>query len=622
LSAPGRDTRAGPFAVTDDMTTGRAAYRRRVPVGDDRGATAVITAVVAVALFAAGALAVDLGNVYTRQARVEAVADQAALAAAAALPDPCAAVRAAAELLVEDGNAVLDDIAEEDVSTWEHMAEHLTDGDPANGTIRFYGPTDSYDPTDEDAGFDVPFGPSGQPVDPGDCAQPATRARLVGPSATVAVGLAAAVGVDPIDVAAAAGAALVAPLPVMPFAVAEECSAVGPRTYVVAPAEPVVLPTPDAPASFTPDGVPPQVIGVTYRPGLDGDQLVADLTLFPPTFDAARTGLWVAEYRSVRDGTLLQVPGAFQPGQPGVLLGDPLDAELRLRVPTEVLEAGGAWRVRVGRVALAGDSPVAPFTDAIGLTRPVAWATASAVLTISEPAAPPSACDTAGTYGDVLLLDEATPRGSSPRGTVATGATRAVPIGTDVVVAGAAQQRAWAADVSSGVLSRLSTPGPACPAGPPLDRPDWTVAARTITATNGAGCYGSVVGSAPDLAWQFTDPRLIEDPRFFLVPVVDLDSAVPDLRFPESPVTVPVTGYRLAFVTDETPGQSLPTCDALTCTGITVASPTGPVARLRVHVMEPGLDGLTGRIRLRDNGHPWLTGPLPSTAPRDVHLIE
>ena len=601
------------------MTLGRTGWRVRWPAGplrprDDRGATAVITAVVATGLFAAGALAVDLGNVYTRHARVEAVADQAALAAAGALPDPCAAVEAAATSLVEEGNAVVDDIPGEDVSTWQHMAEHLTDADPGNGDIEVLGP-DGDDVTPE-------FGSGGTAVDPSACGDVGTRARVIVPPATVQVGLAAAVGVDPVEVTAAAGAALVAPLPVMPFAIAEECPADGPRTYVVSPQEPAVLPVPDAPESFVPAGVPPQILGVTYRPGLEGDQLVADVTIFPPTFPAASTGAWVAEYRSVRDGTPARVPGAFQPGQPGVLVGDPLDAQLRLTVPAEVLEAGGSWRVRVGRAAVAGDSPVAPFTDALGMTRPVAWASTTADLVVSGPAAPASACDAAGRYGDVLLLDEATPRGSSPRGTAATGVTRALPVGESVVVAGADQQRAWAADVSSGVLSRLSTPGPACPAGPLLDRPDWTVAGRTLTATNGAGCYGGVVGSAPDLRWQFTAPELVEDPRFFLLPVVDLDSAVTDLRFPESPVTVPVTGYRLGFVTDETPGQPLPGCDALTCTGITVEDPSGPVARLRIQVMEPALPDLADRVRLRDNGHPWLTGPLPATAPRDVHLIE
>ncbi|MGF1661108.1 MAG: pilus assembly protein TadG-related protein [Kineosporiaceae bacterium] len=581
---------------------------------DDRGATAVITAVVATALFAAGALAVDLGNVYTRQARVEVVADQAALAAASRLPDPCAAVEAAARSLTEPGNRVLDDIPDDVADDWEHMAEHLTDAVPGNGDIEVIGP---------DGGEVTPvFGASGSAVDPAACGAVGTRVRVVPHAATVQVGLAAAVGVDPVDVRAVAGAALVAPLPVMPFAIAEECAADGPRTYVVAPQEAAVLPVADDESSFVPAGVPATRLDVTYRDELEGDQLVADVTLLPSTFDAARSGLWVAEYRSVRDGTPVQVPGTFQPGQPGVLIGSPLDAELRLTVPAEVFETGGSWRVRVGRVAVAGDSPVGSFTGPLGLTRTVAWAAATTELVISEPAAPPSACDTAGRYGDVLLLDEATPRGSSPRGTVATGVTRALPIGTDVVVTGAAQQRAWAGEVSSGVLSRLTAPGPDCPLGTLPDRPDWTVAGLTLTATNGAECYGGIQGSAPAQEWLFSEAELVEDPRFFLIPVVDLDSAVAGLQFPESPVTVRVTGYRLAFVTDETPGLPLPACDVLTCTGVTLEGPSGPVSQLRIHVMEPALPALADRIRLRDNGHPWLTGPLPTSAPRDVHLVE
>jgi len=589
------------------VTPRRVALRRPAQrLGDDRGATAVITAVVATALFAAGALAVDLGNVYAREARVEAVVDQVAVAAAGGLPDPCGAVRAAAESLVADGNAVLDDVPGEDVDTWEHMAQHLTDATAGNGDIEILGPD----------GTDVTpvFGAGGAALDPADCTEVGTRVRVVAPAATVAVGLAAAIGVEPIEVVAAAGAALVAPLPVLPLAIPEECAADGPRTYVVAPEEPVVLPEAADGSAFTPPGVATTLLGVVIQPTLDDGRLVADVSLFPPTFDGARTGAWVADFRSVRDGTPVQVPGVFASG---VLTGNPLAAEVRLPVPEEVLEAGGSWRVRIGRQAQPGDAPVAPFTDALGMTRTVAWGAGTAVLVVSTPAAPPQACDPAGLYGDVLLVEQ-----PDPRGTAANGMTGAVPVGDTVVLAGAVQQRARAGDVSSGLLSRLSASAPPCPAGPLLDRPDWTVAGLTITATNGAECYGTIEGTAPDLRWRFADPALVEDPRFFVVPVVDLSSVLPDLRFPQTPVTVTVTGYRIGFVTDETPGLALPVCSTLECTGISVSDPSGPVDRLRIHSLDPALLELAGTVRLRDNGHPWLTGPLPSTAPRDVHLTE
>jgi Flp pilus assembly protein TadG len=60
---------------------------------DERGAIAIMTALVAVALFTVAALAVDLGNVWARRGTLQVQADQAALYAAESLPATDAASR-------------------------------------------------------------------------------------------------------------------------------------------------------------------------------------------------------------------------------------------------------------------------------------------------------------------------------------------------------------------------------------------------------------------------------------------------------------------------------------------------------------------------------------------------
>ena len=58
---------------------------------DARGAVAVMVAVTATVLFAVGAVAVDMGNVYHKRADLQTNVDLAVLAAAAKLPDQAAA---------------------------------------------------------------------------------------------------------------------------------------------------------------------------------------------------------------------------------------------------------------------------------------------------------------------------------------------------------------------------------------------------------------------------------------------------------------------------------------------------------------------------------------------------
>lgn len=85
---------------------------RRHRARDERGATAVLVTLLALVLFAVGALAIDMGQVYAKRAALQSNVDLAVLAAAAELDNPGACndevVDAATAYLGKDGNAVAD----------------------------------------------------------------------------------------------------------------------------------------------------------------------------------------------------------------------------------------------------------------------------------------------------------------------------------------------------------------------------------------------------------------------------------------------------------------------------------------------------------------------------------
>ena len=107
---------------------------RTTKAKDERGATAILTAVLALALFGTAALAVDLGHAFARKGDTQVQADFAALAGASKLPDQTAAVEAVAQYLVD--NAARDDSGSAP-ATQAAMETALTNADPTDGHIEF-----------------------------------------------------------------------------------------------------------------------------------------------------------------------------------------------------------------------------------------------------------------------------------------------------------------------------------------------------------------------------------------------------------------------------------------------------------------------------------------------------
>ncbi len=162
--------------------------RLRRATADDRGAVAVITALVSVVLFGAAALAVDLGSMYQRRRATQTTADLAALAGAASLPD-AAAARAVAR---------------------DYVGRNLAPGGPL--------PAAGWDDDNDLSNGEI------------DITNGNTRVKVVVPRRTVDFGLAGAIGVYSSSVSASATAEIRSPaFGVLPFFVTEPEAA---RSYV------------------------------------------------------------------------------------------------------------------------------------------------------------------------------------------------------------------------------------------------------------------------------------------------------------------------------------------------------------------------------------------------------
>lgn len=158
--------------------------------GDDRGAIAIVVAAAAVMIFAFGALAVDLGNMYARRRAAQLDADLAALAGGQGLPDPAAARCLAKDYVARNlppgGTPPLD---------WDY------DNDPADGSID----------VQTAGGSPIPGGPSASPCLPG-LASSADRLTVTIPRRRVDFALAGALGIGSSSVTASATVQLRQPL--------------------------------------------------------------------------------------------------------------------------------------------------------------------------------------------------------------------------------------------------------------------------------------------------------------------------------------------------------------------------------------------------------------------------
>jgi hypothetical protein len=152
------------------MKRHRLSWRIR----DERGAIAVIVAILACVLFGIGAMAVDLGAAFSRKRATQADADLAALAGGGMLPDKAAAIDAAARYLLLNLPQSDDGSTAPTLSDLPAFTMQLRNPSVTDGAICF--PADST--SDKDASSCV------------DGAGTATRIKVIAPDRLVRFGLA------------------------------------------------------------------------------------------------------------------------------------------------------------------------------------------------------------------------------------------------------------------------------------------------------------------------------------------------------------------------------------------------------------------------------------------------
>jgi hypothetical protein len=187
---------------------GRTAMAR---LRDDAGAVAILVALsVSTFLLGFAALAVDFGQVYTRQGELQSVADAAALAGATELPDVPEARLRAVQTLCSQANRISgwpDGACP--VSAADPVPPWAVNGNDSDGEIIFYAEPDNL------GEFTTPIGGDGDA---------ATGIQVKLPPSTVRFGLAGTLGADDFAVSKAATARVGTPLGagVLPFPVTPE----------------------------------------------------------------------------------------------------------------------------------------------------------------------------------------------------------------------------------------------------------------------------------------------------------------------------------------------------------------------------------------------------------------
>jgi hypothetical protein len=209
----------------------RAIRLPRRPDGD-RGAVAILTAMLALVLFGFAALAVELGDMYSRDAAVQTTADLAAFAGAQDLPNSCAAFISARDYLKSDKNGVFSDT---DPATFGASDLELSDGVDANGEIEI-----------------LDWDNNPLPVSP--CSDAGHRVKVTTPTRTInfplAGGLPGAPDSGTVQASAAVEVRSLDNLDVLPFSLPFSCG-LGSQTIYD---ESGVTPPPSGTANFQPPG--------------------------------------------------------------------------------------------------------------------------------------------------------------------------------------------------------------------------------------------------------------------------------------------------------------------------------------------------------------------------------
>ena len=344
----------------------------------DGGAVAILTAMLALVLFGFAALAVELGDMYSRDAAVQTTADLAAFAGAQELPNACNAFNKARAYLLSDKNGVFSDTAP---TTFAGSVAALSDGDNTNGEIEILDWDNKPIPD-----------PTASP-----CIDAGHRVRVTTPERTITfplvAGLPGAPGSGTVQGTAAVELRSLDHLSVLPFSLPDSCG-LGSQTVYERSG---ISPPPSGTPNFQPAGsrrgpyvtlvdpsslqmpgfVPPINVSLSRLradPGLPG----------PPAPPPVQFDFHVV----LPDGTTQRMPavdGTWVAGSTTPDAANPawFDATFTVPLPAAVQTTPGDWKIRAlqpapGTDSYTRDSQVGTFT------------VLAAVLTSCVPTADPS----------------------------------------------------------------------------------------------------------------------------------------------------------------------------------------------------------------------------------------
>ena len=483
-------------------------------VRDERGATAVLVALLALTLLGVGAFAVDLGQVYAKRAALQSNVDMAVMAAAAELDGSGActpeAVAAATDYLTKAGNQVADQIAVD------------LGGAPGD--------------------------------DDGYISCPGWRVELWAPQVEVAFGMAKALSDanTGLNVPAYAAAEIMSPggNASMPMYAVSGCDS-GAQTISDPPPGPA--PAPDVPP-LTPSSSPTNNASFTVSPTEIPGPTTPDV---PMTLSGVRLSGVTTVIFSNADGSSFET--AVQPG------GSNTSVTIQT-VPAEVLSTGGIWYVRVRKSDGSWSSESSAQTFTVGDLMFCEGAVSGNFGTLKIARSDPNWwLEHNIMFGLEPVLDLYPP----PATTCDDGVSPAVTsehapndgtncLGTDPGFPNAAATNGLVEGIGGdpGRLDKDTTVGTDRACG-------RNGSARTVATPGPNGvalnddlltCFfvdrGATIQDAIDGVPEIISTDIFKSPRFFRIPVIPVEASEGSSNF------YPIIDFRPGFITEESPSAS------------------------------------------------------------------
>jgi Putative Flp pilus-assembly TadE/G-like len=566
------------------LMTSRAAGRPEA----DGGAVAILTAMLALVLFGFAAVAVELGDLYSRDAAVQTTADLAAFAGAQELPNACQAFNKAREYLTDDKNGVFSDTAP---TTFSATVAQLSDGDDTNGEIEI---------------LDWDNKPLPDPTSAPCNNRVGHRVRVTTPRRTInfplAGGLPGAPDSGTVQATAGVEVRSLDHLSVLPFSLPDSCGLGSQTIYDLSGVSPPPSGTIDYQpngarqgpyvTAVDPDSVQMPVFVTTINVSLSRLRADPDPPTDPPPAPPPPPAPAVQfDFHLLQaDGTTLREPPTG--GVDGILesstgpVAGRFNAVFTVALPATVATTPGDWKIRARQAAPGSnrytrDSRVGSFTvlppvltscipsaDPSGLfTSPRAGGGSSETQLANNlrlgidhdlfpvvNTTPDTPCDADGAPYSDARLDDTSPTDGATCVDVHTS-TVATP--TDGLIGSGAQGGRLVGTPT------VTTSGNCRVNGPDDDNLKWTKNSRVLVDTV-LSCYLSSTRSLADvksgLAGSLTQ-SILNDPRFFVMPRTDTSFDPSNSSGPSGgPQYWPINDLVGAFVTNETVAGGDATC--------------------------------------------------------------